>query len=343
MLVPTPYVAALLCLLLSGAGRSEVLDADRDSLPDVFEQAILSKFLPRFQVSPKDCDGAPAEFEQGHPHPQVKAKNGTIYGQVFPVRGNGSAGAFLEIHYYHLWTRDCGKPAHALDAESVSAVVRAVRLEWRPDAWQAWYWYAAAHENTFCDMSNGGSASALNAVERGPEVWISRDKHASFLKKQLCTQGCGKDDCNNAAPFQTLQILNLGEPGSPLNGADWAASSLWPLALKMQPDFTEELIARMQGKDEVDVVPAREVARGMRTTIRVAGNTYWSLASANASTGTSVSSAVENASTAVSAAAVSTGGAIHHAGCAVKKSVSLTEKSIRRSFRWLGSGRPTEY
>lgn len=66
-------------------------DADRDGLSDQFEQALLQKFAPRFHISATDCDIAPAEFHPDLPQPRVKARNGTIYGQVFPLqRGSGA-------------------------------------------------------------------------------------------------------------------------------------------------------------------------------------------------------------------------------------------------------------
>ena len=53
----------------------------------------------------------------------------------------------------------------------------------------------------------------------------------------------------------------------------------------MSPDFTEALIARMPAGNQPELVPARGVARGMRTTIKVADNTYSSLAAANSNAG----------------------------------------------------------
>ena len=175
----------LLCFLALGIGFSTEVDTDRDGLSDEFEQTLLLRFAPRFHISGADCDVAPAEFQEGLSDPKVKARNGTVYGQVFPVRRDGVAGNFIEIHFYHLWGEDCGLTGHALDAESVSALLRADGDQWRPEGWLAEFWYAAAHENTLCDMSNGATATALRALEHGPDVWVSRNKHASYLSRDL--------------------------------------------------------------------------------------------------------------------------------------------------------------
>jgi hypothetical protein len=101
-------------------------DGDRDGLPDDFEQAILEKFRPTWRISPTDCNILPAEFLPGVPAPTVKGQNGTIYGQVL-VRGSNALGFFVEAHFYDLWAADCGYiNSHPLDAEHVSALIRAI-------------------------------------------------------------------------------------------------------------------------------------------------------------------------------------------------------------------------
>jgi hypothetical protein len=323
----------LLCFLALGIGYSRELDTDRDGLSDEFEQALLLRFAPRFHISGADCDVAPAEFHEALSDPKVKARNGTVYGQVFPLKRDGVAGNFIEIHFYHLWSEDCGLTSHALDAESVSALLRADGDERRPEEWLAEFWYAAAHENTLCDVSNGATAIALGALDHGPDVWVSRNKHASFLSRDLCAGGCGGDECDSAQPMRISKLINLGEAGAPMNGANWSTSPSWPLASKMMPRYTSALIGRMPTGNEVALVPGRDVVRGTHTTIKVGGRTYGSLVSANATTETAVAKGARAAVMGIGVAGASTQMSAKHMERSVEAASSSTRKSMKRTFR----------
>jgi len=209
------------------------VDHDKDGLTDDFEQALLVKFEPTFMLSADECDGKPAEFMPGSNIPEVIAKNGTIYGQVFQT------GKFLEIHYYHLWSRDCGRLKHALDVEHVSALVEA-------DGLKARYWYAAAHENTLCNASTGASATLLEAEEDGPVIWVSEGKHGSFLSSNKCRLGCGGDRCHASKVLRPAKLINIGEHGAPMNGAVWIDSDRWSLPTKLRSDFPPAVMAQLQ-------------------------------------------------------------------------------------------------
>ena len=223
-------------LLLLWVPTASAQDLDRDRLDDSFEQALLERFAPAFYLSAGECDGLPASFVPGTRDPVVAARNGTIHGRVFPA----SDGA-IELQYFHLWARDCGRGGHDLDAEHVSALV-----ELQPDGtWAARLWYAAAHEDTICDQSSGARASALGAGSGGPPVYIPRGKHASYLSPGHCARGCGGDTCPLGPPLRVVALVNIGEPGAPLNGATWTLSTRWPLGLKLQSDFAPAVRARL--------------------------------------------------------------------------------------------------
>ena len=323
---------ALMVLTALSAAGAEPADQDRDGLPDEFEQALLVKFLPSFHIAAADCDTAPAEFVPALPAPTVRARNGAIYGQVFPIRRGETR--YIEIHYYHLWSKDCGRLGHTLDTESVSGLLRADSPDAGPRQWSALYWYAAAHENTVCDMSNGGPAESIGAVHRGPDVWVSEGKHASFLKRELCRLGCGDDRCDSDRPLRVSRIINLGEPGQPMNGAVWTASPSWPLASKMLPDFSDPFLARIAATSEVDLLPALDAGPGARKAVRVAGHTYASLESAMSDTKAAVSQGEGAGANGVTtgAAAVATAG--EHARNSTAKALGAVKNSLKRAFGW---------
>src|ERR1035438_456475 len=156
---PLLLVVALLAPTVprnAAAQKSEqkiTIDSDNDGMSDALEQALLIQFAPMFMVGRHDCSEIPAEFAPDLKTPTVKAENGTIYGQVFPAKSSSGDLPTAEIHYYHLWRRDCGPHGHPLDTEHLAVLVRASDSDPGAARWKAIYWYAAAHEKTVCDVS----------------------------------------------------------------------------------------------------------------------------------------------------------------------------------------------
>ena len=225
-------------LLLACAFCLRAADTDRDGLSDRLEEQLLKQFRPQLLIDAQDCDGRPAEFARGKVL-RPGAKNGTLYGQVF------RAGAFIEIHYYHLWTNDCGLRGHALDAEHV-----AVLLEPKGRSWRALAWIAAGHEGTVCDRRHGALAAALGAVDRGATIWVSRGKHASFLSQAACGGGCGADRCDRPLTLTPGKLLNIGEAQRPYPGYEWIRlrAGRFDLSSKMSSEFGEADLAVMRKK-----------------------------------------------------------------------------------------------
>lgn len=305
------------------------LDSDHDGLSDATEDALLTQFLPRFMISGDDCSLRPAQFDPFLDQPRVHKENGSIYAQAFPSKDHPGQ---VELHYYHLWRRDCGEMSHPLDAEHVSALV--VRDD--QDQWKALYWYAAAHEDTVCDASQITRAATVDGELHGPTVWISRGKHASFLSDLICTHGCGGDNCRAMKPLDVPDVINLGEPADAMNGATWAGSSQWPLAAKMtRTDFTEARLARVDHLPKTTIAWANPEKRPMQAAI-LGGNGAVTGASAGIhgagvaldATGTALDASSTNTGTALGTASARTGTGLAKSARGVKRALGAAARSL---------------
>ncbi len=304
-------------------------DSDEDGMDDALEQALLKQFAPTFMVGRHDCSEIPAKFEPNVQIPKLESEDGTIYGQVFPVKSSNQDIPTAEIHFYHLWRRDCGPHGHSLDTEHVAVLVRASNANAGPATWKALYWYAAAHEDTVCDVSQITRASTLDAEEKGATVWISPGKHASYLNEALCHGGCGADKCVDMVALPPGKIINLGEPGHPMNGSVFIASSEWPLLNKMSnTNFPAEPLARLNGMPDTDIAWANAGSHPAQQIIAVSGSTERALAGSARDTTASLSGAGKSTGAALSVAQDGTGNAI---GTSLKKTVhglGVTAKDV---------------
>jgi hypothetical protein len=320
---------------LAGAQAVQEVDSDHDGLSDALEQALLERFVPRFQVSRTDCAVKPALFAEGLTKPTVVDRDGTIYGQVTRRESSKDGGAEVEVHYYDLWSVDCGRMGHPLDAEHVAVLLRAKTLDSAIEDWTAVYWFAAAHEATVCDASQIASAKVLDAERHGATVWLSAGKHGAFLSEAICTQGCGGDRCEGMAPLVVARVVNLGEPGAAMHGAVWVRSQAWPLAAKMQSDFSDAAIARMEqgggvpvemngahGSLKGTIYVANSVADGLRTS---GTNTGDALDTAGGKTAGALDDANVNTESALAKSAKATGGALKKSTKAVGRFLHLSD------------------
>ncbi len=303
------HIALLLtlgCACMAGASTAQ--DTDHDGLSDAQEQALLDQFSPHFMVSAHDCAGEPAQFARNTATPKPLKEDGTIYGQAFPVPG---APDKVELHYYHLWDRDCGEMGHFLDTEHVSVLLQADAHVF--DSWHAQYWYASAHEDTVCDASHIARASTLHAEENGATVWISAGKHASFLNEELCHSGCGGDSCVDSVKLHTAAVVNLGEASAPMNGSTWIAASVWPLETKMtRTDFTPVRLARLQRMPPDAIAWANPEKRPQEAVIHGGNSTLGSLATSGRSTDNALALADGKTGGALQTASKNTGHALGH-------------------------------
>jgi hypothetical protein len=261
----------LFLIALAIAAPAAAQDLDRDGVPDQLEQALLEKFSPTLLLAKGECDGLPASFAPDALLPRVLAKDGTLYGQAFRIRPSAER-VLVELHFFHLWARDCGRRGHDLDVEHVSAIVSAARLEAPASAWIADVWYAAAHEGSVCDASSGARAGVIGAEASGPRVFVSRGKHASYFDRGQCKWGCGGDQCGDDRVVTPSRIINIGEGNAPLNGAVWMHSEQWPMQEKLASDFVPARRARLDNTNDDHVIPLMQHWRGPQAPV-LAGDT----------------------------------------------------------------------
>jgi hypothetical protein len=317
------FLSALMLLGWSSSvaqapGADVLPDSDQDGLADAVEQSLLEQFQPRFMISGHDCAGRPAEFTPLLEKPVAAADNGVIYGQVFLSPGRAGE---VELHYYDLWRKDCGQSGHDLDAEHVSALVA------RDDSgsWKARYWYAAAHEDTLCDVSQVARAKALNAEDQGPEVWVSAGKHGAFLSTAVCKHGCGADECAGEEKLADVRVVNLGEISAPMNGATWIASSHWPLKQKMgRSDFDAVLTARVESVRADDILWANPGKRPVQAAILGGDAAVVGVATGLGATDSALTVADANTSGALDTASRKTGNALARSYRGVIKALRLS-------------------
>lgn len=316
-------------------------DTDHDGLSDALEQKLLLQFMPTLMIASHDCSAVPAEFKAGDVTPEVEAENGTIYGQAFLAKSTGDDSRAVELHYYHLWRKDCGRHGHPLDTEHVAVLIRPSSVHLDAARWRAVYWYAGAHENTVCDVSQIARASTLKSEERGATVWISPGKHASYLDSALCQRGCGADRCSSMTAFVPAKVINLGEPGFPMNGSLFISSSAWPLEYKMSTsDFPQAAIARLNQLPGTDIAwfnPGRHPVQGI---IATSSSTEQALATSGTDTASAISLADASTGNALATAGDSTGAALSNAsddtGSALQKGYKHTRHALGSSIRHVG-------
>ena len=321
-------------LMGTACGQMALVDSDHDGLTDATEQRLLERFLPRFRLSAGECDLRPAVFLEGVEKATPLRRDGTIYGQVTP-RGRDNRGrAMVEVHFYDLWGKDCGRKGHTLDAEHVSVLLTATQRQAPAEEWRARYWFAAAHEATMCDMSQVATGAALQAEAQGAEVWISTGKHAAYLAEAICNGGCGADRCERSVVMTLARVVNLGEPEAAMNGALWAGDGRWPLRAKMETDFSAAALARLERQEPGEPVLSNDAHGSVRGTIYVANATYGGVSASAANTegalGTADDQAVGALGTSTDKTIQALGRSVRHVGGALGKAAHAVMPGDRK-------------
>lgn len=330
-----------LCLMTSGLlliaacapGQTTIaVDSDGDGLSDALEDSLLQTFRPTLMVSAEDCSALPARFAPGIAMPTALHDDGTLYGQAFPRQRAPGEPQQIELHFYHLWRRDCGRMGHLLDAEHVAVLLEAAAgpPQDRADAWTATYWYAAAHEDTVCDASQLARATTLLATTQGARVWVSSGKHASFLNEELCRHGCGGDVCVQSRTLPAQSVINLGEAAHPMNGAAWISSSQWPLDDKLtRSDFTPDRLTRLNRLPATDIAWATPAKRPAQAAILGGNATVDGTLRSGQATGSALAASGRSTDTALSVAGGRTSSALNTASHTTARALGKTLHSVQ--------------
>jgi hypothetical protein len=183
---------------------------------------------------------------------------------------------------------------------------------------KAVYWFAAAHQDTVCDRGHGAGAKELHAVEKGPVVWVSQGKHASYLSKQSCAYGCGSDRCGELTRLKPARMVNLGETGAPLNGAVWVEHPSWNLAKKFRTDFPAETLAQLEHPKKQGIVWLNGSLAPAQALVLAGNATGDGLATGNRHTGEALTTAENHTGRALATSAGKVKGSLKKAHRAVR-------------------------
>jgi hypothetical protein len=142
-------------------------------------------------------------------------------------------------------------------------------------------------------------------------------------------------------PLVSKDLINLGEPGFPMNGSVFTSSTVWPLKAKMSSsNFPPAAVARLDEIPATDIAwfnPGRHPAQGV---IAKSSSTEQALATSSRNTISAISVAESSTGDALTTSSDSTTGAIATAGNstdnALQKSYTNTRHALDTSVRHVG-------
>jgi hypothetical protein len=107
------------------------------------------------------------------------------------------------------------------------------------------------------------------------------------------------------------RLINLGEPGNPMNGSSFIASDAWPLAGKMSStNFPAQAIARLNQLPETDIAWFNAGRHPVQGVIAISSSTEQAIAVSGRNTSDALSTANDSTGVALTNAEESTGNAL---------------------------------
>jgi hypothetical protein len=177
----------------------------------------------------------------------LRARDGTIYGNAFPIRWYEDCGKYcVGMNLLDLWAEDCGLLGHPGDIEGTRAVLCAPSPGTPRDLWELEWFMWTRHEDTCCEYEKVIEYGQANVR---PDAEVAKDKHGTHSDRTgcpshvglcgpfpvPCTDACGGgvsccfDNANHRSP------VNLGEVMAPLNDSFWIRKPFFDTS---KPNFT---------------------------------------------------------------------------------------------------------
>ena len=246
-------------------------------------------------VGVQDCSGIPTEFRPGVKKPEPETDDGTIYGQVFPSKAAGGALPTAEIHYYHLWRRDCG----AMVMRWIPSMCRcscarpaAISI---PQHGRRCTGILQPTKTLFAMKSQIARASTPHAVNHGARIWIIPGKEASSGTGSLGLAGCGETNVQHAClePGKLINLERLAGREGDFHRLECLAAS----AQNCNTNFPAGPVARLNQLPDSDIAwfnAGRHPAQGV---IAVSSSTQQALARSGQNTTSAISVAGDSTNT----------------------------------------------
>jgi hypothetical protein len=125
------------------------------------------------------------------------------------------------------------------------------------------------------------------------------------------------------------KLLNLGERGAPMNGSIWIDSPRWPLAEKMQTDFPESLLAKLDATEPPGILSANNSLAPVKALALAGSSTTGALAAANQNTGAALSDTTDATGRAMDKSKGGVAASLKLSFRAVWKALGAAKKKIR--------------
>jgi hypothetical protein len=139
--------------------------------------------------------------------------------------------------------------------------------------------------------------------------------------------------CVDMVALPPGKVINLGEPGHPMNGSVFIASSEWPLMDKMSnTNFPPDLIARLNQLPETDIAWFNAGKHPIQGIIANSSSTQQALAGSARNTTSALFTVATSTDTAISVTQDSTGNALQKTARSTGHGLGATARHVAKAL-----------